>query len=164
MAITITTHPSSPDVLIKDVGVVIPGAGGSDQFDDMDNLRIFCKSQHLCELTCDNAFGPDEHTLTLSDATGPIAPACVPTCLQSLSMPLRGALGPAVIAVDLATEGPGAGFCPLKRTYSDGSEKTYTYKADGLSYNTVTVTRPGKDPVVYQAQYAASGVLSYWTT
>jgi len=47
--------------------------------------------------------------------------------------------------------------------FADGTVRDYTYKADGWTADTVTETRPGQAPVVYQVEYAASGVRSHLT-
>jgi hypothetical protein len=70
---------------------------------------------------------------------------------------------PVVVATTIEDTGPGAGYVPIDRTYDDGTVKQYTYQADGITVDTLTITRPGSSPVTYQANYNAQGVRTGWT-
>ena len=58
----------------------------------------------------------------------------------------------------LAVSGPGAGIVPTQRTFADGTVKDYTYKADGITVDEITITRPGQSPVTYQVDYTVDGI------
>lgn len=162
--LTITSHVSTPgSILISDVGIIIPGGGGSDSFDS-DALRLFERSNDLVDLGTDDAFGVGAHTLTLSDANGSVPAAEIARYIKALD----GSVSPnttfsRVVSCVLVSSGPAAGYAPLTRTHADGTVHAYTYLADGFSVNTLTETRPGLDPVVYTAVYS-NGVRTHWTT
>ena len=161
--ITITTHASTvADVLIPDVGVVIPLGGGSDSFSDREDFSVISLSSDLIALTSDDAYGAGAHTLIISDASGVIPSADVPAFLIALgASSVPGATTP-IVATDIQTSGPGAGFAPLKRTFADGTSKTFAYFPDGLTIKTMTIERPGAVTEVWYAQINVEGVRTHW--
>lgn len=162
--LTITSNPSTTEVvLIPDVGIGIPAAGGSETFEEPREFRVLSESVDLVTLGSDNAYGVGSHTLVLSDSNGVVSPDSIASYLESL----RSSGSPSrptakIIASTLVTVGPAAGYAPLTRTYEDGTTHAFTYLADGFSIDTLTETRPGLDPVVYTAVYTAEGIRTHW--
>jgi hypothetical protein len=75
------------DVLIPDVGVLIPSGGGQDTFIEIDELFEFQESQDLRTLITDNAFGAGSSTLILNDGTSDIDQADALNFLDTLVLP-----------------------------------------------------------------------------
>lgn len=72
----IKTNASQPtDVLIKDLGFLVPNSGGSVTFTDIPNLQDCNTSVNLRTLTTDNAFGANSSTLILNNGTSDIPQA-----------------------------------------------------------------------------------------
>jgi len=75
------------DVLIPDVGVLIPQAGGQDTFEEPDELYQLQQSVDLIELCTDDAFGAGSSTLILNDGTADIDQADAENFLESFVLP-----------------------------------------------------------------------------
>jgi len=74
--ITILTNASQgTDVLIRDLGIVIPASGGSETFTDRNNIIKCSSSRNLLTLATDDAHGAGSSTLILNDGGGNIAQA-----------------------------------------------------------------------------------------
>jgi hypothetical protein len=74
--VVIKTNPSqATDVLIHDMGILIPASGGSETFTDVDNLDNIRLSQDLRLLTTDNAYGVGSSTLIVNDGASDIPQA-----------------------------------------------------------------------------------------
>lgn len=68
--IIILSNPAQPvDVLIPDVGVEVPGLGGSVSIEELDELWDIAQSKDLVALCQDDAFGVGSSTLILNDGT-----------------------------------------------------------------------------------------------
>lgn len=72
------------DVLLPDVGVLIPASGASLTFDDADFLFEVAQSRDLISLCQDNALGSGEHTLIINDGTNDILDVDVEQFLEDL--------------------------------------------------------------------------------
>ena len=72
--LTIKTNVSqATDVLIKDMGILIPNSGGSAAFTDSDSFFEASTSKNLKTYVTDNAFGANSSTLILADGGTNIA-------------------------------------------------------------------------------------------
>lgn len=78
------------DVLIGDLGVVIPGSGGSVTFTNQDALHEISESRNLLVLTQDDAYGAGSSTLILNDGVTDVAQANVEAFLQTVPFPDAG--------------------------------------------------------------------------
>lgn len=92
------------DVLISDLGVLIPGSGGSVTFTNQDALQEISESRNLLVLTQDDAFGAGSSTLILNDGTTDVAQADVESFLQTVPFPDSGPY--ALVIRDAAGELP----------------------------------------------------------
>jgi len=70
-----TNASQGTDVLIKDLGFLVPNSGGSVTFTDIPNLQDCNTSVNLRSLTTDNAFGANNSTLILNNGTSDIPQA-----------------------------------------------------------------------------------------
>jgi hypothetical protein len=73
------------DVLIKDLGFLIPNSGGNVTFTDLPNLQDCNTSVNLRTLATDDAYGAGSSTLILNNGTSDIAQADVDTFLNEIS-------------------------------------------------------------------------------
>jgi hypothetical protein len=70
-----TNASQATDVLIKDLGFLVPNSGGSVTFTDIRNLQDCNTSVNLRTLTTDNAFGANSSTLILNNGVSDIPQA-----------------------------------------------------------------------------------------
>jgi len=80
-----TNVSQATDVLIKDLGFLIPNSGGNVTFTDLPNLQDCNTSVNLRTLATDDAFGAGSSTLILNNGTSDIAQADVDTFLNQIS-------------------------------------------------------------------------------
>lgn len=74
--LTIKTNVSqATDVLIRDMGILIPNSGGSASFTDTDSFSDASLSKNLRTYVTDNAFGAGSSTLIVADGSNDIAQA-----------------------------------------------------------------------------------------
>lgn len=67
-----TNAAQGTDVLIPDMGIVIPAGGGSETFTDLGNLTDAQRSSDLRVLATDDAHGVGSSTLILNDGTSDV--------------------------------------------------------------------------------------------
>lgn len=75
------------DILIPDVGVLIPQAGGQETFIENDEILEFRESQDLVDLLTDDVFAVGSSTLILNDGTVDIAQDDVINFIDTLILP-----------------------------------------------------------------------------
>lgn len=75
------------DVLIDDVGVLIPNSGGTETFTLFEDLFALRGSEDLRAYMVDDAFGAGSSTLILNDGTGDIAQADAVNFLDTVALP-----------------------------------------------------------------------------
>jgi len=80
-----TNVSQATDVLIKDLGFLIPNSGGNVTFTDLPNLQDCNTSVNLRTLATDDAFGAGSSTLILNNGTSDIAQANVDTFLNQIA-------------------------------------------------------------------------------
>ena len=81
----IKTNPSqNTNVLIKDMGLIVPQSGGQITIVGLKELERAQISDNLLQLTQDDAYGAGSSTLILNDGGGNIAQADVPEFLLNL--------------------------------------------------------------------------------
>lgn len=78
------------DVVLRDIGVIIPAGGGQETFDENDDLDLIQNSKYLRELTTDDAFGLGSSTLILNDGSSDIAQSEVLDYIDGIG---RGSVG-----------------------------------------------------------------------
>ena len=78
-----TNDAQGSQVLVKDLGIMIPAAGGSVTFTNQDALQEVSISRDVRDLASDDAFGEGSSTLILNDGASDIAQANVAAFLQT---------------------------------------------------------------------------------
>lgn len=77
MTVTIRSNASTTsDVLIPDMGILVPGSGGEEVFDTLNERMLMKQSTDLLELATDD-FGNGTPTLVLNDGANDIPPGRV---------------------------------------------------------------------------------------
>lgn len=85
-----TNASQGTDVLIADLGILIPNSGGSVTFTNPDTIRQCQQSRDLRAYIIDDAHGAGSSTLILNDGSGDIAQADGDDWLESLLLPAAG--------------------------------------------------------------------------
>ncbi len=138
MSIILKSHASTvADVLIKDVGIKVPQAGGQTE-DFTSNralLNTLSNSANLLTLLTDDAFGAGESTLILNDGTDDIEQAKCVNYLPNIIL----AAGAGVLNDYGATTAPGAAQ-DRPAGFSVGSRCIITALVDKPSYVSVDDT------------------------
>lgn len=92
------------DVLIDDLGVLIPGSGGSVTFTNQDALQEIVESRDVLILSTDDTYGAGSSTLILNDGSSDVAQANVESFLQTAQFPDSG---PYALVIRDANADPG---------------------------------------------------------
>jgi hypothetical protein len=87
-----TNASQATDVLVKDLGVLIPSSGGSDEHTDYSFIEEARLSSNLRTYCTDDAFGAGSSTLILNDGTDDIPQNEIDSFLSNVSG-LRGTTG-----------------------------------------------------------------------
>lgn len=89
MTIVIKTNAlQATDVLVRDIGIFIPGSGGSLVLSSDDEISEAKDSDYLLDLATDNAFGAGSSTLIINDGTSDIPQSNVPEFLGVVTSPI----------------------------------------------------------------------------
>lgn len=92
--VIIKTNPLQPtEVVIPDVGIVIPELGGSVTITSIEAIFELTESEDLVTLCQDDAYGVDGSTLTLNDGQVDIDPDLVDEFLAGAFIPRSGPYG-----------------------------------------------------------------------
>lgn len=79
-----TNVSQATDVLIRDLGILVPNSGGSVTFTDIGNISDLKGSRNLRTLTTDDVFGAGSSTLIINDGTNDVAQAQVSMFMTSV--------------------------------------------------------------------------------
>ena len=87
-----TNNSQGTDVLVGDVGIEIPAAGGFVDLTENEELQSVEESEDLRDLLTNDAFGAGSSTLILVDVSGPtdVAQSDAETFLTTVSIPSSG--------------------------------------------------------------------------
>lgn len=109
LIIIISNVSTTSDVLIRDLGFLIPFGGGSETITNDAELQESSTSGDLFDLLTDDAFGVDSSTLILNDGTSDIDQSDIRAFLDNVASGPTGATGAdGAVGADGATGPTGA--------------------------------------------------------
>lgn len=107
MSVIVKSNPNTTeDVVIGDVGIIIPKAGGTSEFSDKSEILEIANSTDVVTLATDNAYDPEGSTLIINNGVQDIPETVVASFLMNLhvcpdcdafGVPLRDAVGDTVV-------------------------------------------------------------------
>lgn len=94
MTIVLKSNVSAPQTVIPDLGIVIPGSGGSETLTSAEDLLAASQSEDLRALVVDDAYGAGSSTIILNDGVSDVPQVDALDFLDDTGHPAGGGITP----------------------------------------------------------------------